>query len=171
VSRPTFLIFILASAGISSSESLLSALKTPEDTTLGRPATAVCALHDTFLLEPKDIFIPKPFPPGLAFDNERVLGGETGGGLGDDDLSALSPLGFALNDEYFSVLNCGGAITGVSPAPPFGSGTPPIGFNPIGGGGIYPNGGGTGTSNDGGGAEGIIPGGGGGTPFLALSSL
>jgi len=155
VSRPTFLIFILASAGISSSSSLLSALKMAE-TGLGRETEGRVTGCGRAVL--REIFMPKPFPEGL--DSGICLAGERGG-LGEGDV-----LETGMDNVFAGGGGCRGDGAGISPR---GGGTPG-GATPSGGGGARPRGGGAALSG-GGGRLGIVPdGGGGGTKPRLLSS-
>jgi len=180
----------LASAGISSSESLLSALKTA-DTGLGRDTGGMVVVWGREVFS--DILIPKPLLGG--FKRGVGLMGESGG-LGEGEGLIVGMVGAGREGV------CGGGCrregTGGSPADitsPRGGGTPDGvrpnrgarpsgggganprgggGANPRGGGGANPRGGGTGPIallSGGGGRLGLVPGGGGGGACpLPLSS-
>lgn len=86
VSRPTFLIFILASAGISSSSSLLSLLKTEETAALGAFLTGLVAVLE------RDSLIPNCLLPFIGKAEGRIAGADfaDGGGLGEGECEGLA---------------------------------------------------------------------------------
>jgi len=81
VSRPTFLIFILASAGSSSSSSLLSLLKTEDTAVFGDFFTGFAVLLE------RDSLIPNCLLPlsGSAVGLLSEAGFDGGGGLGEGE--------------------------------------------------------------------------------------
>jgi len=81
VSRPTFLIFILASAGTSSSSSLLSLLKTEDTAALGGFVTGFAVLFE------RDSLIPNCLLPlsGSAVGLISEADFDDGGGLGEGE--------------------------------------------------------------------------------------